>query len=84
MQILVKLAAVALFPTIAALAAQPASAPPPTSPKRIYLAPDDHTDYMWAMDETNPNGVMTRIANTGLGIPDCRRDPPAEIELPGS
>ena len=21
--------------------------------KRIYLAPDDHTDYMWTMDEEN-------------------------------
>src|SRR5437868_6120422 len=21
------------------------------TPKRIYLAPDDHTDYMWTLDE---------------------------------
>lgn len=45
--------AVVAFTVIALAAgpAQPASAAEPAPPKRIYLAPDDHTDYFWTLDD---------------------------------
>ena len=33
-------------------------------PKRIYLANDDHTDYLWTADAETYNAVFVEIRNS--------------------
>jgi len=33
------------------------------SPKRIYLAPDDHTDYLWSLDEAGYRQALVEMVD---------------------
>ena len=40
-------------------------------PKRIYLANDDHTDYMWTADAETYNGVFVHMLDYNLCLADA-------------
>lgn len=59
-------------------AAEPATpVPPPAS--RIYLAPDDHTDYMWAGNEADYRQAFLDMIDYYLGQADLTENEPADF-----
>jgi alpha-mannosidase len=51
-----------------------------TQPRRIYLALDDHTDYMWTADEETFRGVFVRTLDYYLDLADKTADQPAALQ----
>ncbi len=50
--------------------------PRPATPKRIYLAADDHTDYMWTMDEEGYRRAFLEMLDYYLDQADATRGAP--------
>jgi len=42
----------------------------PAATKRIYLAPDDHTDYMWTADEATYRAAFLEMLDYYLNAAD--------------
>ncbi len=47
-------------------------------PKRIYIAPDDHTDYMWTADEEGYRQAFIEMIDYYLDLADATESQPAE------
>ena len=50
------------------------------TPKRIYLAPDDHTDYMWTMDEEGYRAAFVEMLDYYLNQADATASNPAPYQ----
>ncbi len=48
--------------------------------KRIYLAPDDHTDYLWTADEETYRQSFLRMLDYYLDLADQTADLPADFQ----
>ena len=55
----------------------PQSAPEPKM-KRIYIAPDDHTDYLWSADEEAYRQAFVEMIDYYLDLADATEHHPAE------
>ena len=58
--------------------AAPASAQ--TTPKRIYIAPDDHTDYMWSADEETYRQAFLAMTDYWLNRADATKNNPSDFQ----
>jgi len=59
---------------------QVVSASPEISPKRIYLAPDDHTDYLWAADEATYRQAFLNMLDHYLDRADTTAGQPSDYQ----
>ena len=50
------------------------AAPPETGPKRIYIAADDHTDYLWSADEETYRQAFVEMIDYYLNLADATRN----------
>ena len=57
--------------------AEPEQLPPETT--RIYIAPDDHTDYMWSADEETYRRVFLEMIDYYLEAADATQDLPSHL-----
>ena len=48
------------------------------TPKRIYIAPDDHTDYMWTMDEEGYRRAFLEMIDYYLDQIDATKENPPQ------
>ncbi len=53
---------------------------PAKAEKRIYIAADDHTDYMWTADEQTYRDVFLETIDHYLALADQTDDRPAEFQ----
>ncbi len=60
-----------------ALLAREPLQPPLQTPHRVYLAPDDHTDYMWSADEEGYARVFVETLDWALDRADATAGAPA-------
>ena len=51
-----------------------------TTPKRIYLAPDDHTDYLWTADEATYRQAFLEMLDYYLDQADATEGNPADFQ----
>jgi len=51
-----------------------------TSPTRIYIAPDDHTDYMWSADEETYHRAFVGMIDYYLDLADLTQHNPPEYQ----
>ena len=51
-------------------------------PKRIYLANDDHTDYLWTADAETYNAVFVDMLDYYLRLADETNDPSRAVSEP--
>ncbi|HVF49574.1 MAG TPA: DUF4214 domain-containing protein [Pyrinomonadaceae bacterium] len=51
-----------------------------SGPKRIYIAPDDHTDYMWAGDEETHRQAFLQMIDYYLNLADATAANPAPYQ----
>ncbi len=49
-------------------------------PKRIYIAPDDHTDYMWTGDEEEYRRAFVEMLDYYLDLADKTKGNPTEFQ----
>ncbi|MGI8783660.1 MAG: glycoside hydrolase [Acidobacteriota bacterium] len=49
-----------------------------SGPKRIYIAPDDHTDYLWSADEETHRQVFIEMIDYYLNLADATEKNPPE------
>lgn len=49
-----------------------------SGPKRIYIAPDDHTDYLWSADEETHRQVFIEMLDYYLNLADATEKNPPE------
>ena len=49
-------------------------------PKRIYIAPDDHTDYMWTGDEEEYRRAFVEMLDFYLDLADKTKGNPTEFQ----
>ncbi|MEO6739339.1 MAG: hypothetical protein ABIP20_03745 [Chthoniobacteraceae bacterium] len=49
-------------------------------PKRLYIANDDHTDYMWTADAETYAGVFTDLLDYYLALADATEANPAPYQ----
>lgn len=54
--------------------------PGQAAPKRIYIAPDDHTDYFWAADEETYQQAFVDMLDYYLDLADKTADEPTEYQ----
>ena len=62
--------------TVLLLAASRVSTAAGADQKRIYIAPDDHTDYMWTADEETYRESFLETLDYYLALADATRDNP--------
>jgi alpha-mannosidase len=53
---------------------------PAQAPKRIYLANDDHTDYMWTADEATYRAAFLEMLDYYLALVDATTNQPPEFQ----
>jgi hypothetical protein len=46
------------------------------TPKRIYIAPDDHTDYFWSADEDTYRQAFLEMVDYCLDLADATASEP--------
>ena len=65
-----------------ALGKQPPQAAPaaPTATQRVYIAPDDHTDYMWTADEAAYRQAFIDMLDYYLDLADSTASEPTEYQ----
>lgn len=51
-----------------------------TDPKRIYIAPDDHTDYFWTADEATYRQAFLDMIDYYLDLADATSSDPSEFQ----
>ena len=51
-----------------------------SAPKRIYIAPDDHTDYFWSGDELQYRDAFLAMIDYYLDLADVTVDNPPEFQ----
>ncbi len=51
-----------------------------SGPKRIYIAPDEHTDYMWVADEETYRQVFLQMTDYYLNLTDATAGNPAPYQ----
>jgi len=52
------------------LALTTSAQPAPAAPARLYLANDDHTDYMWSTDEASYGAIFVDLLDYNLALAD--------------
>jgi alpha-mannosidase len=52
----------------------------PAQPKRIYLANDDHTDYLWSADEATYQAAFLQMLDYYLDLADATATNPPELQ----
>ena len=65
-------------PGTTAPSARVAAQPPQETPYRVFLAPDDHTDYLWSADEETYREVFLSTLDWVLDRIDATADAPPE------
>ena len=53
---------------------------PGAPPKRLYIAADDHTDYMWSADETVYRQAFIEVLDYYLDLMDTHAANPADYQ----
>lgn len=56
------------------------AAAPATAQQRVYLAPDDHTDYMWTLDEAAYDAAFVEMLDYYLDQSDKTAGAPKELQ----
>jgi alpha-mannosidase len=73
------LAALASIGIAALFFALPAAAQPPAR-ERVYLAPDDHTDYVWTADEDGYRDAILQMTDYYLDLADKTAGEPSDFQ----
>jgi alpha-mannosidase len=54
--------------------------PPDPASRRIYIAADDHTDYMWSADEETYRQALVEMIDYYLDLTDSTKGNPSEYQ----